>query len=128
MAQGQGEIDEEQASSSSQGRRQEVRQQYKANASISRAGTASQYQAAVIDLSSGGCLIRLLKKGDFEVDDLVDLSVQSSDISFRARGDVRQVREDGTVLGIRLQSLTARGKALIRELIQELESGLLTST
>ena len=93
---------------------------YKANASVCRAGAASQYQAAVIDLSSVGCLLRTQTKGDFEVDDLVDLSLQSSDLSFRARGTVRHVAEDGVALGIRLESLTTRGRAMLSELIKEL--------
>jgi hypothetical protein len=127
MAHGQEEFAEEPAPPTSQGRRQEVRQHYKAHACVSRAGTATHHQASVIDLSPGGCLLRLAAKGDFQVDDLIDLSVQSSDISFRARGSVRQVREDGALMGIHLESLTARGKALLAELIKELEAGILIS-
>jgi hypothetical protein len=104
-----------------QGRRQEERKYYKAKASVCRAGTAHVYPAAVVDLASVGCLLRTGSRGDFEVDDLVDLTLQSSDLSLRARGTIRHIEDDGTALGIRFDHLTTRGKNLLTELIRELE-------
>ncbi len=105
----------------SEGRRQELRRPYKGTATLARAGTNGIHQAAVIDVSSIGCLLRLMSKVDLDVDDLVDISVQSSDLSFRARGVVRHIREDGDLLGIRLDHLTARGKAMLLALTRELQ-------
>ena len=119
---------EDASNEESGGRRQQTRRSYKASACICRAGTASQHEATVLDLSSTGTLLRLFRKGDFEVDDMVDISLQSSDLTFRARGSIRQIRDEGSLLGIKLESLSSRGRSMLDDLIRELESGVVLSS
>jgi c-di-GMP-binding flagellar brake protein YcgR len=105
-----------------EGRRQHTRLPYTGKATIARIGTPQLHQAVVIDLSISGCLLRLCDRTDVEVDDVADISLQSADISFRARGSVRHVRNAGQLVGIHFDNLTQRGKAALQQLIAELEA------
>jgi hypothetical protein len=116
------ELEEATNASEREGRREQPQQLYYATATISLASAQTSHQATVVDLSRKGCLLRLRGPAGFEVGDIVELSVQSNDLTFRARASIRHVREQGSLVGLRLEGLTSRGSAYLATLVAELEA------
>jgi c-di-GMP-binding flagellar brake protein YcgR len=79
---------------------------------------------SLINLSLGGCKIRLLRKQQFDKGTRIELWLKSSDLTFRSLGIVRRrIQLDGKpwVLGVEFVDLAGRGHAHLTELIAELE-------
>ena len=76
----------------------------------------------VLDLSALGCLLMVPNLSEFAVGTLVDVSVNSSSIAFRALGSVRHCSRSRKLLGIAFVNLSRRCEADLLELIDDLDS------
>jgi hypothetical protein len=76
----------------------------------------------VLDLSALGCLLMVPNLSEFAVGTLVDVSVNSSSIAFRALGSVRHCNPNHWRIGISFVNLSRRGEADLLELIAELDA------
>ena len=102
--------------------RQAKRYRFRGDATVRRLDAAPALRGRVLDLSERGCLLRLPDLSDLKVDELVDLSVKSNAVSFRAVGEVRRCDPDRWRIGISFVNLTRRGEADLLDLIADLET------
>jgi hypothetical protein len=101
--------------------RQPPRFRYRGETTVRRLDTNPSLPGHVLDLSARGCLLRLPDLAEFEVGALVDMSITSNLISFRALGSVRHRSRRRRLLGISFVNLTQRGQADLLALIDSLE-------
>jgi hypothetical protein len=66
--------------------REYSRFEFNGRAILSGAGTHGLPSGALVDLSLGGCLIRLPQAADLEPGEMVDVTLQSNYLSMRTRG------------------------------------------
>ena len=78
-------------------------------------------KAALLNLSLGGCLIRLSQSAEWTVDAGLEVVLKSPWLSCRAIGTLRKTTEGGILLGIAFRDLGSRGGADLAQLIAELE-------
>jgi c-di-GMP-binding flagellar brake protein YcgR len=102
--------------------RQSPRYRYRGDATVRRLDSDPTLPGRVLDLSATGCLLRLPDPSDFAVGTLIDLSIQTGALVFRALGSVRHRARTRRVLGISFVNLNQRGEAELLALIAELES------
>jgi hypothetical protein len=102
--------------------RQAKRYRFRGDATMRRLDSAPALRGCVLDLSERGCLLRLPDLSDLKVDELVDLSISSNAVSFRAVGEVRRCDPDRWRVGISFMNLTRRGEADLLDLIADLET------
>ena len=74
----------------------------------------------ILDLSTLGCLLMMPNLSEFALGTLVDISVNTSSIAFRALGAVRHSNPSHWRIGISFVNLSRRGEADLLELIAEL--------
>jgi c-di-GMP-binding flagellar brake protein YcgR len=82
----------------------------------------TRHAGTIVDLSMGGCLIRLAARAEFASHATVEVSLQSNYLAFRTMGSIRRYAEEGTLLGIAFQTIGARGRNDLRALILDLEA------
>ena len=75
----------------------------------------------VIDLSAQGCLLMVPSLTGFEIGTIVDMSVSTDTVTFRALGRVRHRAPDHWRLGVSFVDLSRRGKSELSQLIEVLE-------
>jgi len=102
-------------------RRQNKRYRFRGNAKVRQLETELSLPARVLDLSARGCLLQMPDLSAFAVDTLVDMSVNTGWVSFRALGSVRHVNLNHWRIGISFVKLTRRGESELLELIADLE-------
>ncbi len=79
--------------------------------------------ASLLNLSLGGCLIRLSQSVEWTVDSGLEVILKSPWLSCRAVGTLRKSSDDGILMGIAFRSLSASGRADLVQLIADLEAG-----
>jgi hypothetical protein len=77
---------------------------------------------AIVDLSMGGCLIRVQAPGSFALENVVEVSFQSSYLAFRSMGSVRRVDAKSKLIGISFLNLSLRGRLDLGELFVDLDA------
>jgi hypothetical protein len=102
--------------------RRAPRYRYRGEATLRRLDSDPTLPGRVLDLSASGCLLRLPDPSDFAVGTLIDLSIQTGPLGFRALGSVRHRARTRRVLGISFVNLSRRGEAELNALIADLES------
>jgi len=102
--------------------RQAKRYRYRGDATVRRLELGEPLPGCILDLSARGCLLRLPDLTNLEVDAVVDMSINSKLVAFRAVGSVRHCSPNRHLIGISFMSLSRRGEADLLELIAELES------
>ena len=102
-------------------KRQNQRYKSQGNAKVRKLDTELLYTGRILDISASGCLIQLPGPTHFTVETLVDMSVNSSWVSFRALGSVRHLHKNRSKIGVSFVKLTQRGESELLELIAGLE-------
>ena len=102
-------------------RRQTKRYRFRGDAKVRQLETERSLPGRVLDLSARGCLLQMPDLSAFAVDTLVDMSVNTGWVSFRALGSVRHVNLNHWRIGISFVKLTRRGESELLELIADLE-------
>ena len=102
--------------------RQTRRFRYRGQATVRRLESDPSLPATILDLSAQGCLLRLPDLADFAVGTLIDMSINSDTVAFRALGSVRHRAHTRRVLGISFMHLSRRGEADLFALIDDLGS------
>jgi hypothetical protein len=64
---------------------------------------------SIVDLSTGGCLVRLEVENDLKVGETVEIQLESSYLAFQAFGLIRRTEQHGCLLGISFQRVSKRG-------------------
>ena len=75
----------------------------------------------IIDLSADGCLLMVPSLIGFEIGTVVDISVNTGAVSFRALASVRHRAPNHWRVGVSFVDLNRRGKAELSQLIEALE-------
>jgi hypothetical protein len=109
--------------------RQTKRYRYRGNAKVRQLESELLMSARVLDLSARGCLLQLpnltdlelTEPAEFAIDSLVDMSVNTGWVSFRALGSVRHFNMNRWRIGLSFVKLTVRGEGELLELIADLE-------
>jgi hypothetical protein len=102
--------------------RQTRRYRYRGQATVRRLESDPSLPATILDLSAQGCLLRLPDLADFAVGTLIDMSINSDTVAFRALGSVRHCARRRRLLGISFVNLSRRGTSDLVELIAGLQS------
>jgi hypothetical protein len=95
---------------------------YGAAATLRKLDAEGTIPGVVVDVSAGGCLLKLDSPANIPVGTPVDIGVTSKAISFRALGTVRHVCPDEHLVGICFGSMNRRGQADLEDLLAELEA------
>jgi hypothetical protein len=103
-------------------KRQARRYRYRGETTVRRLNSDPSLPGCILNLSTRGCLLRLPDLSDFEIGTLVDISVHSKLIAFRALGSVRHCSRNRRLLGISFTNLSQRGEAALLDLIADLEA------
>jgi hypothetical protein len=103
-------------------KRQARRYRYRAETMVRRLNSDPSLAGCILNLSARGCLLRLPELSDYETGTLVDVSVNSRLIAFRALGSVRHCSRNRRLLGISFLNLSQRGEAALLDLIADLEA------
>ncbi len=90
-------------------RRKHRRYHHPAKAMVSWGVKGRCVSGSVVDLSTGGCLVRLEAENDLQVGDTIEINLESSYLSFQAFGLVRRTEQKGSLLGISFQRASKRG-------------------
>ena len=77
---------------------------------------------SIVDLSMGGCLLRVQAPGNLALDSVVEVSFQSSYLAFRTMGSVRRVDAKSKLIGISYLNLSLRGRLDLGELFVDLDA------
>jgi len=102
-------------------KREAKRYRFRGDAKVRQLETELALTGRIIDLSQRGCLLQMPSLSDYAVDTLVDMSVNTAWVSFRALGSVRHINLNHWRIGISFVKLTRRGEAELLELIGDLE-------
>jgi PilZ domain len=121
-------------------RRQSKRYDYFGNVTILSADTGATQSGLLVNLSMGGCLLKLKSPEEqmqlprletdatssgasdgFKVDSIVEALFQVGYLPFLATGTVRRCDEDGSLLGIAFQGLSKWGRGDLQNLFSNLE-------
>ena len=102
-------------------KRQTKRYRFRGDAKVRQLETELALTGRILDLSERGCLLQMPSLSDFAIDTLVDMSVNTGWVSFRALGSVRHINLNHWRIGISFVKLTRRGEAELLELISDLE-------
>jgi len=126
-------------------RRQSKRYDYFGNVTILRADTGATQSGLLVNLSMGGCLLKLKSPEEqmelprletdaqssgeaacaadgFGVNSIVEALFQVGYLPFLATGTVRRCDEDGSLLGIAFQGLSKWGRGDLQKLFSNLEA------
>jgi c-di-GMP-binding flagellar brake protein YcgR len=126
-------------------RRRSKRYDYPGKVTILCADTGATQSGVLINLSMGGCLLKLKSSeeqmalppletaasstgqacraiGGFEENAIINALFQVSYVPFLATGTVRRCDEDGSLIGLAFQDLSKRGRADLQKLFSTLES------
>jgi len=98
------------------------RYQYRGDATARQLESGLTQPGRILDLSARGCLLTLPDLSGLEVDTLVDMSVNTSSVAFRALGQVRHRSPSCWRVGIAFVNLSRRGQADLLQLIDDLEA------
>jgi c-di-GMP-binding flagellar brake protein YcgR len=86
-------------------------------------GTDIVHCGHILDLSAGGCLIRLLDPSHhLRRGMLVEVGIQLNFVAFRAVATIRHVAEDRSDVGICFASIGRRARSDLLDLMVELEA------
>lgn len=125
-------------------RRQSKRYDYLGNVTILSADTGVSQSGLLMNLSMGGCLLKLKTPGEqmelprletdaplidqtacatdgFKVNSIVETLFQVGYLPFLATGTVRRCDENGSLLGIAFQGLSKWGRGDLKKLFSNLE-------
>jgi hypothetical protein len=75
----------------------------------------------ILDLSLRGCLLTLPSLARVEIDSLLDMSISTTAVSFRALGSVRYYLPNYWRIGVSFVNLTERGQSELSQLIDALK-------
>ncbi len=75
----------------------------------------------IVDLSGGGCLVRLQNPANFEAHATLDLNFQAGYHSFRATGTTSRHDESGCLIAILFDKVNIRGRIGLLALLTHLE-------
>ena len=92
-------------------------------ASLRKIAEESPYQAKIIEVSIGGCLLDVddVKLAEsFAIGSIAEITFRVNGEPFRVNAEVRS-RRAGCALGMRFDQLSFRTTSRLRELVQELE-------
>jgi hypothetical protein len=99
-------------------RRMNPRFRYGGRAEVGPARVAG----AILNLSCGGCLLRLDATAALEAGTVIDVGLQASHLGFRGLGQVKSLAEDGRVVGIEFALVGPKGRGELRKLMGFLET------
>jgi hypothetical protein len=121
-------------------RRQSKRYDYLGNVTILSAATGASQSGLLVNLSMGGCLLKLKtpeeqvepqrlengappsgKTSGFELNAIVETLFQVGYLPFLATGTVRRCDDDGSLIGIAFQGLSKWGRGDLQKLFANLE-------
>jgi len=132
-------------SQTSQGaeRRQSKRYDYCGSVTVLRADTGATQSGLLVNLSMGGCLLKLkspeersflphletdppsrdqASPGDFGKDSVVEALFQVGYLPFLVTGTVRRCDEDGSLIGLAFQGMSPWGRGDLQRLFSNLET------
>jgi hypothetical protein len=75
----------------------------------------------ILDLSTHGCLFATPCLVPIEIDSLLDMSISTSAVAFRAIGSVRHCLSNHERIGVSFVNLTRRGESELLQLIEVLK-------
>jgi hypothetical protein len=102
--------------------REHPRYEFTGRASVSCRGLRALPSGAIVDLSTGGCLIRMAEPLDLDPGTEIELNLQSSYLTVRTRASIRNTSPDGTLIGIAFEGLSQRARADILTQLADLEA------
>jgi c-di-GMP-binding flagellar brake protein YcgR len=77
---------------------------------------------SLIDLSAGGCSVRLEEPEQFAGAEVIEVRLEASSQSFRMLGWIRHIGDRGRLLGVEFHRLGARETSILNTLIEDLKS------
>jgi hypothetical protein len=89
---------------------------------IVRQGTDIARSGQILDLSLGGCLVRVGDPSPFKKGMAVEVSIHLALVTFRAIATVRRVSEDPPDIGICFADIGRRARSELLDLMVELEA------
>ena len=75
----------------------------------------------IVDISSGGCLLRLDGRSNFTTNDMVEVIFRSSYLAFRIVGAIRRCEEEGTLIGLQFRDVSERGRRDLQGLMKDMQ-------
>jgi len=103
-------------------RREHPRYTCTGRVTLGQVDSHSHQSGAIVDLSVGGCLVRLQNPASFETHSTLELNFQSGYHSFRATGITSRHEEAGHLIAILFQKLNIRARIDLLDLLTHLES------
>jgi len=101
-------------------RREHPRLAHQGKVSMNLIGGRIAKPGAIIDLSLGGCLLRMDRGIDVDVGAAVEVNLHSNFFAIRASGRICHCDERESLLGIQFTGLSPRAKRDLGELIDDL--------
>jgi hypothetical protein len=96
-------------------------------AQIFHLGSTSAYSGHVLDLSEGGCRVKLGYASFLKTGMVVEVSMHFPCAAFRAVATVTHVSEDRSTIGIGFANIGRRARSDLLDLLAELEAAETTS-
>jgi c-di-GMP-binding flagellar brake protein YcgR len=108
--------------SESKNRRRSDRFERNAEISIRHEKSGPVLPGSLVDLSTGGCSLRLDQPETFTGADVIEVRLDANLQSFRMLGWVRHIGDQGRLLGVEFHRLGERESRIIATLIEDLQS------
>ncbi len=102
--------------------REAPRYEFTGRALLSRRGIRALPCGTIVDLSTGGCLIRMPVPVDLDPGTEIELNLQSNYLAVRTRASIRNRSDDGMLIGIAFENLPKRARSDILEQLADLEA------
>jgi len=89
---------------------------------LRRVVSAPLLTGSLFDLSTGGCLIWLDCECAFEAAELIEVKLQTDDVTFRVMGSVRHSGEDDRLIGVEFLDLPVKEKQELDRFVARLQA------
>jgi len=104
--------------------RRRMARRYGKNGSITlrRVVSAPVITGSLFDLSLGGCLIWLDWEATFDPSEMIEVRLQTDDVTLRVMGSVRHTAEENRLIGVEFVHLPAQDARDLEQFIAKLET------
>jgi hypothetical protein len=102
-------------------RRQHPRYEYSGRVILGPVDSHFHQSGTIVDLSAGGCLIRLQRPASFALRSILEMNFQAGYHSFRATGTTTRHEEDDHLIAVKFQKIDVRGRIDLFTLLTHLE-------
>ena len=91
---------------------------------VGRPTKGTTLAGTILNLSIGGCLMRLRKPADLKPDAVIEIGLHAGSLTFCTLGAVKRYDNDASMIGIEFLNLGLEGRRSLRALIANFKASL----